>query len=179
MPIVPDTSDWTWVLERPCPACKFRAREVAVDDLPRLIAENAAAWSAVLARADVAVRPDDHTWSPLEYAAHVRDACRLFDERLRRILDEEDPLLANWDQDATALAERYDLEVPETVGLQLMAAAKSIADSFAAVPPAARQRTARRSDGPSFTVVTLGSYFLHDMVHHRHDVAADVTSAAR
>ena len=107
MPIVPDTSDWTWVLERPCPACKFRAREVAVDDLPRLIRENATAWPAVLARADVAVRPDDHTWSPLEYAAHVRDVCRLFDERLRRILDEEDPLLANWDQDATAVLERY------------------------------------------------------------------------
>ena len=178
MPIVPDTSDWTWVLQRPCPACKFRAREVAVDDLPRLIRENAAAWPALLAREDVAVRPDDHTWSPLEYAAHVRDVCRLFDERLRRILDEEDPLLANWDQDATALAERYDLEMPETVGLQLVAAAKSVADSFAAVPPAARQRTARRSDGPSFTVVTLGSYFLHDIVHHWHDVAA-VTSPAR
>ena len=173
MPIIPDTSDWTWVLERPCPACNLRASAVAFDDLPRLIRENAAAWPAVLARADVAVRPDDHTWSPLEYAAHVRDVCRLFDERLRRILDEEDPMLANWDQDATAIAERYDLQVPETVGLQLVAAANRVADSFAAVPAAARQRTARRSDGPSFTVATLGSYFLHDIVHHRHDVAAD------
>ena len=173
MAIVPDTSDWTWVLERPCPACEFRASEVAFEDLPRLIRENAAAWGEVLARADVAVRPNDHTWSPLEYAAHVRDVCRLFDERLRLILDEEDPMLANWDQDATAVAERYDLQVPQAVGRELELAAASVSDSFAAVPVDARQRTARRSDGPSFTVATLGAYFLHDIVHHRHDVGAD------
>jgi hypothetical protein len=173
MAIVPDTSDWTWVLERPCSACGFRASAVAFDELPRLIRENATAWAEVLARADVAVRPNDHTWSPLEYAAHVRDVCRLFTQRLRLILDEEDPLLANWDQDATAIAERYDLQVPQTVGCELAVAASEVADAFAAVPVDARQRTARRSDGPSFTVTTLGAYFLHDIVHHRHDVGAD------
>lgn len=173
MPIIPDTSDWTWVLERACPACEFRASEVAFEDLPRLIRENAAAWGEVLVRADVAKRPNDHTWSPLEYAAHVRDVCRRFDERLRRILDEEDPLLANWDQDATAIAEQYDRQVPETVGRELAVAAASVSNSFAAVPADARQRTAHRSDGPSFTVTTLGAYFLHDIVHHRHDVGAD------
>ncbi|WP_104135989.1 MULTISPECIES: methyltransferase type 12 [unclassified Cryobacterium] len=173
MAIVPDTSDWTWVLERPCPDCGFRANAVAFDDLPRLIRENAAAWGAVLVRADAAVRPNDHTWSPLEYAAHVRDVCRLFEERLHLVLTEDDPLLANWDQDATAIAERYDLQVPETVGSELAAAAASVAERFAKVAVDARQRTARRSDGPSFTAATLGAYFLHDIVHHRHDVGAD------
>ncbi|TFD62053.1 DinB family protein [Cryobacterium suzukii] len=173
MAIVPDMSDWTWVLERPCPDCGFRASAVDVENLPGLIRENAAVWPAVLARADVAVRPNDHTWSPLEYAAHVRDVCRLFDERLRVVLDQDDPLLANWDQDATAIEERYDLQDPATVGVELEAAAQRVADSFAAVPEDSRQRTVRRSDGPSFTVVTLGAYFLHDIVHHRHDVGAD------
>ena len=173
MPIIPDTSDWTWVLERPCPACGFRASAVLFEDLPGLVRENAAAWPAVLARTDAAVRPNDHTWSSLEYAAHVRDVCLLFDGRLHAALDEDDPLLPNWDQDATAIAERYDLEDTHTVGRELMAAASSVAESFAAVPTDARQRTVRRSDGPSFTVVTLGAYFLHDIVHHRHDVGAD------
>ena len=173
MAIVPDSSDWTWVLERPCPACGFRAEELAFDDLPGLIRANAAAWIPVLARADVACRPNDHTWSPLEYAAHVRDVYRLFDERLRLVLAEEDPLLANWDQDATAIAMRYDLQVPSTVGRELAEAAASVSDAFSVVPADARQRTARRSDGPSFTVATLGAYFLHDIVHHRHDVGAD------
>ncbi|TFD89994.1 DinB family protein [Cryobacterium serini] len=173
MPIVPDTSDWTWVLDRPCSACGFRASEVDFEDLPGLIRENAAVWPTVLARANVAVRPDDHTWSPLEYAAHVRDVCQLFEQRLRVIHDQDDPLLANWDQDATAIEERYDLQVPANVARELAAAAASVSDAFASVPPDARWRTARRSDGPSFTVETLGAYFLHDIVHHRHDVGAD------
>jgi len=173
MPIVPDTSDWTWVLERPCSDCGFRASEVDFENLPGLIRENAAAWPAVLAGVDVAARPNDHTWSGLEYAAHVRDVCRLFDERLHRLLDEDDPLLANWDQDATAVSQRYDLQDPAIVGVELEAAAQRVADSFASVRKDARQRTARRSDGPSFTVETLGTYFLHDIVHHRHDVRFD------
>ncbi|MFC5929785.1 DinB family protein [Cryobacterium melibiosiphilum] len=170
MAIVPDTSDWTWVLERPCADCGLRAGEVPFADLPALIRANAAAWIPVLARVDAAVRPSDHTWSALEYAAHVRDCCRLFDERLRRALDEDDPQLADWDQDATAIAARYDLQDPVTVSRELEAAAASVADSFAAVEVGDRRRSMRRSDGASFTVETLGQYFLHDIVHHRHDV---------
>lgn len=173
MAIIPDISDWTWVLERPCADCGLRAGEVDFDELPGLIRANAAGWLAVLERADVAVRPNDHTWSPLEYAAHVRDCCRLFDERLGRVLDEDDPQLANWDQDATAIAERYDRQDPRAVSRELSVAAASVADAFAAVSVADRGRTARRSDGASFTVATLGPYFLHDIVHHLHDVDGD------
>lgn len=171
MTIVPDTSDWTWVLQRPCVECGLIAGEVAFEDLPGLIRANAAAWLPVLARGDAAVRPNDHTWSPLEYAAHVRDCCRLFNERLHRILLEEDPQLANWDQDATAIVDRYDQQNPQVVGDELNVAAAAIADTFASVPVGSRGRTARRSDGATFTVATLGPYFLHDIVHHLHDVA--------
>lgn len=173
MAIVPDTSDWTWVLDRPCADCGLRAGEVDFADLPGLIRGNAAAWLPVLGRADAAARSNDHTWSALEYGAHVRDCCRLFDERLSRALTENDPQLADWDQDATAIAARYDLQDPMTVGGELEAAAASVAAAFGAVRTDARTRTARRSDGASFTVTTLGQYFLHDIVHHLHDVAGD------
>jgi len=173
MAIVSDTSDWTWVLERPCTDCGLRAGAVAFDNLPGLIRDNAAAWRAVLTRADVAVRPNDYTWSAVEYAAHVRDCCRLFAERLRRALDENDPQLANWDQDATAISARYDLQDPATIGRELDVAAASVADAFAGVSVGDRDRSALRSDGASFTVETLGQYFLHDIVHHLHDVAGD------
>ena len=82
MPITPDTKDWTWVLERPCPECGFDTSAVHDDNVATLIRNNVAAWPAVLQRAHVAVRPDDSTWSPLEYAAHVRDVYRLFQLRL-------------------------------------------------------------------------------------------------
>jgi len=79
------------VLERPCPECGFDAAGVGFALIPRLVRENAARWQLVLQRTDVATRPDDQTWSTLEYAAPVRDVFRIFDERLALILTEDDP----------------------------------------------------------------------------------------
>lgn len=173
MVITPDTKDWTWVLERPCPECGFNAAEVRFDDIPRMLRENAAGWRPVLERADVTVRPNDHTWSALEYAAHVRDVFRVFSVRLGLMRSENDPQFANWDQDATAVAERYNEQDPALVSRELAGAATSLADAFAAVPVPERLRTGRRSDGARFTVTTLGQYLVHDPVHHLHDVAGD------
>ena len=173
MVITPDTKDWTWVLERPCPECGFNAAEVGFDDIPRLLRDNAASWGPVLERTDVTVRPNDHTWSALEYAAHVRDVFRIFSVRLALMLTEDDPLFANWDQDATAVAERYNEQDPAVVGREVAEAATDLADAFAAVSPQERDRTGRRSDGARFTVTTLGQYLVHDPVHHLHDVAGD------
>ena len=170
MPIIPDTKDWTWVLERPCAECGFSADALSYDEIPDLVRQNAAAWPAVLGRPDVTERPDENTWSALEYAAHVRDVFRIFRVRLNLILSEDDPLFANWDQDATAVAERYNEQDPQLVTAELTAAAASLADAFAAVPQADRQRTGRRSDGARFTVTTLAQYFIHDPTHHLHDV---------
>ena len=87
MPIVPDTKNWTWVLERRCPDCGFDASSVAFRDIPALTRQNARDWMPVLERADVRDRPDDATWSALEYAAHTRDVFRIFTRRLRLMLD--------------------------------------------------------------------------------------------
>lgn len=173
MVITPDTKDWTWVLERPCPECGFDAATVGLDDIPRLLRANATAWGPVLERPDVTVRPNDHTWSALEYAAHVRDVFRIFSVRLGLMLSEADPLFANWDQDATAVAERYNEQDPAVVGRDLVEAATALADTFAAVSPQERDRTGRRSDGARFTVTSIGQYLMHDPVHHLHDVAGD------
>lgn len=170
MDIVPDTKDWTWVLERPCPECGFDARSVSFDDIPNLVRDNAAGWSLVLQRADARTRPDQNTWSPLEYAAHVRDVCILFRERLALLLGEDDPVFADWDQDATALAERYGEQDPAIVAAELDDGADTVADAFATVPAEWRGRSGQRSDGSVFTVDTLARYFAHDIVHHLHDV---------
>ena len=173
MAIEADTKDWTWVLDTACPECGFAAAEVDFDDIPGLVRANAAAWVPVLHRTDAAERPNDHTWSALEYAAHVRDVFRIFEARLRLILTEDDPAFPNWDQDATALRERYNEQVPAVVARELAEAAASVADAFAVVHPAGQGRTGRRSDGARFTVTTMGQYFVHDPVHHLHDVAGD------
>ena len=97
MAIIPDDKDWTWVLQRPCPECGFEAAALDVTEVGTGIRVNAAAWPAVLSGADVRTRPDEHTWSPLEYGCHVRDVFALYDRRLRMMLEQDDPLYPNWD----------------------------------------------------------------------------------
>ena len=169
MPIVPDTKNWTWVLQRPCPECGFDASTVAFRDIPRLTRENAAEWMPVLEREDVRVRTGESTWSPLEYAAHVRDVYGVMGRRLQLLLTEDDPEFENWDQDATAVAERYGEQDPAVVAAELREAAETLADAWEAVPDSALGRSGRRSDGSVFTVESLARYFIHDPVHHLWD----------
>ena len=170
MPIEPDTKDWTWVLERPCPECGFDASAFPRERIGEMVRDNAAGWQAVLSRRDVRDRPDDSTWSPLEYACHVRDVFRLYDERLRMMLEQDDPLYPNWDQDETAVRDRYDAQEPKQVAVELGAAADGVASRFDGVQGDEWERRGRRSDGASFTVETFGRYFAHDWVHHLWDV---------
>jgi DinB superfamily len=174
-PVVPpENKDWTWVLTRSCDECGFDATAVAPEDVPALVRENAAAWRTLLTGAGVRARPSPLVWSPLEYGCHVRDVFRIFDRRLHRMLDEDNPQFENWEQDETAVADRYWAQDPATVAVELEAAAKTIATSFAAVEGEAWHRAGRRSDGAAFTVATFARYFIHDPVHHLHDVHGGV-----
>ena len=135
MPIVPDTKDWTWVLERPCPECGFDAGAFPREQVGRMVRENAATWQGVLARADgLTTRPSDDRWSALEYACHVRDVFRLYDQRLEMMLTDDDPDFPNWDQDVTAVEERYNEQDPVTVAGDITTAAARLADRFDGVP---------------------------------------------
>lgn len=170
--IEPDTKDWTWVVERPCPECGFDASDLSITEIPAAVRANAEAWGPLLAGPEVRQRPAAHIWSPLEYACHVRDVFVLFDQRLHRMLDEDDPTFANWDQDATAVEGRYDEQHPTTVAAELVAAAERLSTSFAAVRPDQCRRTGTRSDGARFTVESFGRYLVHDPVHHLWDVTS-------
>jgi hypothetical protein len=168
--ITPDTKDWTWVLRRPCPECGLDTSSFDREDVAMLLRENAAAWQDVLTRDDVRVRPDENTWSALEYACHVRDVFRIFSARLELMLTTRNPDFPNWDQDETAEEERYHEQDPRQVAAELAEAAATLAAGFDAVSGDQWSRTGNRSDGARFTVESFARYFLHDPVHHLHDV---------
>jgi hypothetical protein len=173
--IVPDAKNWTWVLERPCPECGLDTREITPDQVAGLLREVTTSWEDLLSGAvdvpgDLTVRPDPGTWSPLEYGCHVRDVFRVFAARLQRMLGEDDPLFANWDQDETAVEDRYGEQDPRTVSGELADAGAVIANLFAAVGGEQWGRTGARDDGSQFTVATLARYLLHDAIHHVYDV---------
>lgn len=170
MPIVADTKNWTWVIDRPCPECGFDAAEYRNHDIAPAILDNAASWPAVLSRDGVRTRPNDATWSPLEYAAHVRDVLAVYRERLRLMVETDDPLYPNWDQDETAIAQRYNEQDPAEVARRIGENAEELSDGFADLTEDEWLRVGRRSDGANFTVSSLAKYLTHDLVHHRWDV---------
>ena len=170
MAIIPDTKNWTWVLDRPCPECGFDPAATAFGEVPGLLRSSAERWQEILAGPAAGVRPDDATWSPLEYAAHVRDLCRVYRMRLNLMLENDGAGFADWDQDATAVAERYAEQDPAAVAAELAAEAETTAAAFAAVEPGQLDRRGLRSDGSAFTVDSLARYFIHDALHHLWDV---------
>jgi hypothetical protein len=171
MTIVRDTKDWTWVLERPCSECGFDTRGFPREQVGRMLRDTGAEWQGLLTSApNVRQRPAPSVWSPLEYGCHVRDVFRKFDERLELMLTRAEPHFANWDQDETAVAERYADQEPAEVADELTAAVRPLAERFDGVSGPQWDRPGLRSDGAHFTVETLARYLMHDPVHHLHDV---------
>jgi hypothetical protein len=80
---------------------------------------------------------------------------------------QDDPHYPNWDQDATAVQDRYGEQDPATVAKELTEAAHHLADRFTEVTD--WHRTGTRSDGAHFTIDTFARYFIHDPIHHLHD----------
>jgi hypothetical protein len=107
----------------------------------------------------------------------VRDVFRLYEYRLHLMLDHDNPLFPNWDQDATAIEERYDESDPQTVADELVVAALQLADSFDSVGASQWHRQGRRSDGALFTIDSFARYLIHDPIHHVHDVLIDRADA--
>ena len=170
MPITPETKDWTWVLDKTCEECGFDTSSFPREEVSVMLRENAGRWRALLAHPQAQQRPADDRWSALEYACHVRDVFRLYDERLQMMLEQDDPDYPNWDQDAAAMANDYSNEDADRVASEIESAGEALATRFDSVQGEQWNRTGNRSDGAIFTVETFARYFIHDPIHHVADV---------
>ena len=172
-----DTKNWTWVLEERCPECGFDAGTLPRDQIGARSRAVTEAFAGFLGEDGVRARPAPEVWSTLEYGCHIRDVFRVMDGRLALMLEHDPAEFENWDQDATALQERYDAQDPAVVAAEVLASGAAVADAFDAVAPDQWARRGLRSNGSEFTVETLGQYLVHDLVHHVWDV--DQARAAR
>ncbi|MHA3702017.1 DinB family protein [Jatrophihabitans sp. YIM 134969] len=167
----PETTDWTFVIETPCAECGFDPAGV---DVHHGLGERITTAAATLARAAQAPggsdRPAPLVWSPVEYAAHVRDTCTVFGGRVDLMRAEDGVRFPNWDQDAAAVEGRYWELDPADLAGDLTAGAAAIAARFAELGASEWAHRGLRSNGSAFTVETLAVYFLHDLEHHVHDV---------
>ena len=167
-----DSKDWTWVLERRCPECRFDVHSFSRTEVGSLLRQVTNTWAELLVGdpGELRRRPSPEVWSPLEYAAHVRDVLALYSARLEMMMTEDGPHYPDWDQDATAVEKRYDQSDPGEISEELSTNGATLAEQFDAVPPIGWERTGFRSDGTAFTIESFARYLLHDPVHHLHDV---------
>ncbi len=171
-----DTKNWTWVLERPCPECGYRAEAVDRDEIGAQMRANAAGFRSALSRGEmVGRRPpvpagSPSRWSAIEYACHVRDVYGLTEQRLTRMLKKKSPTFPDWDQDHAAIEGGYHTADPNKVSYELAAVAGRVADILDRVRGDKWDRTGTRSDGAPFTVESFARYMLHDVTHHLWDV---------
>jgi hypothetical protein len=170
--LVRDDKDWTWVIERKCPDCRYDPSAVDREQVGDSVRTLTSSWVAALTMGrPVAARTRPDRWSVLEYGCHVRDVFRRFDHRLARMLTEDNPTFDNWDQDATAIEERYAWQDPSVVAIALARAGAAVARRWDRVGAGEWERTGVRSDGARFTVDRLARYLLHDPTHHLWDIA--------
>ena len=76
----------------------------------------------------------------------------------------------NWEQDVTAVEERYAEQDPAVVAEELVPAAASVGQAYAGVTGEAWDQPGLRSYGSRFTVASINRYHRNDAVHHRVDV---------
>lgn len=163
----PDNRDWLVVLDQGCDECGW-APHPPEESIARL-RDAIPAWRSVLAGEDAAQRPAETTWSPLEYASHVRDVITVWEVRTTAMLTADNPVFANFDGDETALAKQYWNESPGTVADEFAEAAEKTSAVLEALSPEQWQRPGRRGDDAPFTIASLALYFSHELTHHLQD----------
>jgi hypothetical protein len=169
--VTSEEKDWSWMLEYPCAECGLDTRSVAGEAIPAVLRANAADWQRALTTvADPAARPHPGTWSPVEYACHVRDLLVLCDSRLDLMLTQDDPVFANWDQDKAVVTGRYGEQPPDRIAAEIAAAAVASANRFEQIGAGQWQCAGRRGDGVNYTVETFGRNLVHEVIHHLYDV---------
>lgn len=126
-------------------------------------------WTWVLERRCPECDFDASTFDPATTAAVVEANAIEFERLLQDPHASERPV-PNWDQDETAIAERYREQDPHNVAGELRASAFLLAARFATVRGDLWQRTGFRLDGAAFTVDSFARYLVHDPVHHLWDV---------
>jgi hypothetical protein len=171
-----DGRDWTVVLREPCEECGVDVKQFTEDNLAPALYESVDEWVELLSGNPtfLTARPAPTTWSPVEYGSHVADVMDLFQERIFVMLTEDNPTFPSWDPDIAA--QHYTDRSPIQVSELLHGAANRLGDVWSTLVPHLWERTGSRADGASFTVLSLSQYFMHDNLHHLHDVRLGLAS---
>ena len=164
-----ETKDWSFVADEGCSECGYSPH--FGQETGSRLRHTATAWRELLGHPQASQRPVPQVWSPLEYAAHVRDMCRLACERVRLMLAESVPTFSNWDQDEQAEINDYLNSDRLALSADLESHLELAARVFDHVPSSSWERAGLRGDGKEFTVQSFSCFVLHEVEHHLQDAS--------
>ena len=160
-----------------CEECGFDYDALEPAEIPASVRAFAKRYRAPLSRflpgedgdAVVRQRPAPEVWSPLEYAAHVRDVFANYDRWIRQCLAEDGPVLEGPGSDELAVAGRYNEEDRTAVAEAVGANAERLAATVEAVPGDAWDRAGLRR-GEERSVLLMARRAVHEGSHHLLDI---------
>jgi hypothetical protein len=165
---------WQWARAQTdcCPQCGLHPAGTERDTLGGELLESAAGWRAFLMNADeVYLRtvPGPGIFSPMQYAAHVRDIQRVYGDRILLMLDEDSPVFPQLNPDEGEWDRYNGLDAGELAD-DIEAQARRLAGILNTLKPEDWSRTMIRDGGGDgvfeFTVVGLANYAVHESHHH-------------
>ena len=168
MDVEPDTKDWPWVLAEKCPECGVDAGRLGGTDVPNCSGTPVVGGRRCSRARQRPLGSGRTAGRRLNTRAMSETACMVYAGRLARMLAEEAPRFADWDQNVAGAG--YAHEDPQSVAVELRAAAGDFANLLDEVPASAWHRPGVRSDGATFTVDTLARYLARGVLHHLWDV---------
>ncbi len=165
-----------------CEGCGFEYDLASAPAAGRSIVEGAADLAALLAvpDADVVTRRRPATWSPLEYACHVRDVLLVQRERVLTALRVQDPpSFPPMGRDERVVHDGYAEQRPADVARQLTDAAHLFANVLARMDPAdLERRVVYNFPQPSErTLAWVAVHTVHEVRHHLLDARRQVGEA--
>jgi hypothetical protein len=157
-----------------CRTCGFTYAVGRVEIVPWLRSD-ADAFVAKLAAIDesrVRVRPEPETWSPLEYACHLRDMLRVQTERIELAQREVDPVFVPMGRDQRVVDDRYNEQDPALVANELLAATEALASLLEGLDDDGWARTGvyNYPEPAPRTVEWIAIHTNHELLHHRGDI---------
>jgi DinB superfamily len=165
-----------------CADCGFVWETVRREEIARRVDAGTATIAGLLAGDPdrAGVRPSTQRWSALEYAAHVRDVLITLRDRLVVGLVEDLPSFKPMYRDERVDLGLYGSDTVEAVAVELRVATAMFIRLFDAIDPQQLTRgvnygypnPARRS------LLWMGQQAIHEVEHHRSDIAENLRRVA-
>lgn len=155
-----------------CGECGFRDDALTMADAIEALPAFGPRYRERLTEVEPALlrrRPGPDVWSPLEYAAHVRDVFAWYDEWVGRSLVEDRPVVLAPTPDDAAELGRYNETHPEEVAVALAANAERLAATFEGIPEEAWPLVHVRR-GHERSVLFTARRAVHEGDHHLLDI---------